>query len=219
MEHRKRYWSLTVMAGVVAAIVLVSFPPKWFAQPQEPTSSGQQPTTGPQPDVGETVLVPKRTQPSPSQPSTSQPSTTQQQKKPEKINPNDIYTLSTTTSLVNVDVMVVDNNGSPMHNLGRKNFQLFDDGVPQAITNFGTSEAPMNVCLLVEFSNRWWPFLYLAVEYSWQFVQVIGPKDWVAVVSFDLKPYILTDFTQDRGEVRSAINQSPDSGIQRIRSL
>jgi VWFA-related protein len=38
-------------------------------------------------------------------------------------------------------------------------------------------------------------------------VQVIGPKDWVAVVSFDLKPYILSDFTQDRGQVRSAINQ------------
>ena len=207
MEHRKQFLSLTVMAAVVVAVVLVSFPPKWFAQPQEPTPSGQQPTTGPQPDVGETVLVPKRTQPSPSQPSTAQPSTTQQQKKPEKINPNDIYTLSTTTSLVNVDVMVVDNNGSPLQNLGKKNFQLFDDGVPQAITNFGTSEAPMNVCILVEFSNRWWPFLYLAVEYSWQFVQVIGPKDWVAVVSFDLKPYILTDFTQDRGEVRSAISQ------------
>jgi len=41
-----------------------------------------------------------------------------------------------------VDVMVLDSNGSPLQNLGKKNFQLFDDGVPQAITNFGTGEAP-----------------------------------------------------------------------------
>ena len=45
--------------------------------------------------------------------------------KPEKINPNDIYTLSTSTNLVNVDVMVVDNSGSPLQNLGKKNFQLY----------------------------------------------------------------------------------------------
>jgi VWFA-related protein len=35
---------------------------------------------------------------------------------------------------------------------------------------------------------------------------VIQPKDWVAVVSFDMKPQILTDFTQDRGEVRGALD-------------
>jgi Ca-activated chloride channel homolog len=206
MKSRKQYLPIILMAMVVAMLVLASFPPKWFAQSEGQTSSGQQPTSGPQPDVGDTVLVPKRSQPSPSQPSTVQPEK-KPENKPEKINPNEVYTLSTTTSLVNVDVMVVDNNGSPLQNLKKANFQLFDDGVPQAITNFGTSEAPMTVCLLVEFSNRWWPLLYLAVEYSWQFVQVIGPKDWVAVVSFDLKPYILTDFTQDRSEVRAAINQ------------
>ena len=128
---------------------------------------------------------------------------TQPEKKPEKINPNDIYTLSTTTNLVNVDVMVVDNNGSPLQNLEKKNFQLYDDGVPQAITNFGTGEAPMTICMLVEFANRWWPFLYIALRYSYSFLDVIHPKDWVAVVSFDLKSQILTDFTQDRAEVRA----------------
>jgi len=147
--------------------------------------------------VGETVLVPKKTQPAPVQP----------EKKPEKINPNDIYTLSTTTSLVNVDVMVVDNNGSPLQNLEKKNFQLSDDGVPQAITNFGTGEAPMTVCMLVEFANRYWGFLVLALRYSYQFLGVIHPKDWVAVVSFDLKPQLITDFTQDRSEVRAGLDQ------------
>lgn len=199
MRNKKQYVLIMVMAGVVAALVLASFPPSWFAQSSQ--GAAQQQSSGPQPDVGETVLVPKKTQPTVSQPEK------QPENKPEKINPSQIYTLSTTANLVNVNVMVVDANGSPLQNLTRKNFQLYDDGVPQAITNFGMAEAPMTVCLLIEFSNRWWPYLVLAVEYSWDFVQVIGPKDWVAVVSFDLKPYILSDFTQDRSQIRSAINQ------------
>ena len=208
MKSKKRYLPITLFAAVVGALVLASYPPKWFAQPQEPAPTGQQQTQGPQPDVGETVLVPKKSQPtSPNQPAPAGPTTTQPSTKPEKINPNNVYTLSTTTSLVNVDVMVVDANGSPLQNLEKKNFHLYDDGVPQAVSNFGTGDAPMTICMLIEFSNRWWPFVIMAVRYSYEFLQVIQPKDWVAAVSFDLRPQILTDFTQDRSEVRGALDQ------------
>ncbi len=207
MKSNKRYLPITLAAGVVGMLVLASFSPKWFAQSQEPSPTGQQQTSGPQPDVGETVLVPKKNTPAPAQPTTAQPGPAQPGTKPEKINPNDIYTLSTTTSLVNVDVMVVDSSGSPLQNLGKKNFQLYDDGVPQAVTNFGTGEAPMTICMLIEFANRWWPFLVIALRYSYSFLEVIHPKDWVAVVAFDMKPEILTDFTQDRSEVRAGLDQ------------
>ena len=197
MKSKNRYLPITLVVAVVGVLVLVSFPPKWVAQPQEPSPTGQQPTSGPRPDVGETVLVPKKTQPTAPQP----------EKKPEKINPSEVYTLSTTTNLVNVDVMVIDNSGSPLQNLTRKNFQLYDDGVPQAVTNFGTGEAPMTICMLIEFSNRWWPYLVIALRYSYAFLEVIHPKDWVAVVDFDMKTEILTDFTQDRAEVRAGLDQ------------
>ncbi len=196
-NHRAVLLLMLILAlGSVTVLALASFPAEGFAQAQPQSQTEQHPTTGPQPDVGETVLVPKKTQ----------PATVQPEKKPEKINPNEIYTLSTSTNLVNVDVMVVDNNGNPIQNLGKKNFQLADDGVPQAVTNFGTGEAPMTICMLIEFANRYWAYLYLGLQYSYQFLQVIQPKDWVAVVSFDMKPQILTDFTQDRGEVRGALD-------------
>lgn len=211
MKRKDRYLPITLVVGAVGVLLLASFPPKWFAKAQDQSPPPQQ-QSGPQPDVGETVLVPKKSQPSTAQPNTAQPNTTeptttQPAAKPEKINPNEIYTLSTSTNLVNVDVMVVDNSGSPVQNLGKKNFQLTDDGVPQAITNFGTGEAPMTICLLVEFANRWWPFLVIALRYSYSFLEVIHPKDWVALVSFDLKSHILTDFTQDRTEVRAGLDQ------------
>ncbi len=165
-----------------------------FAQAQ----AEQHPSSGPNPSVGETVLVPKKSQPERASDS---------ERKVERINPSEIYTLSTSTNLVNVDVTVLDKDGNPIPSLGRKNFKVYDDGVPQTVTNFGTAEAPMTVCMLIEFSDKWWVFLYKALEYSYGFLRFIGPKDWVAVVSFDMKPQILTDFTQDRYEVKGGLDQ------------
>ena len=198
MTNQTRYLLFTLALAVVAVLAVAGFPAQWFAQTPVGSQTEQHPTEGPQPDVGETVLVPKKTQPNaPVQP---------ERPKPEKINPNEIYTLSTSTNLVNVDVMVVDNNGNPIQSLGKKNFLLYDDGVPQAVTNFGTGEAPMTICMLIEYANRWWPFLILALQDSYEFLNVIQPKDWIAVVSFDMKTQILTDFTQDRSEVRGALD-------------
>lgn len=176
-------------------------------QPQEPTQhqqdQAQQPQpSGPNPGVGETVLAPKKTEPAPPI-----------EKKPERINPNEIVTLHATTNLVNVDVMVTDKDGNPIPSLGQKNFKVYDDGVPQAVTNFGTAQAPMTVAILLEFSNKYWGFLYLALEYAYQFVTFIQPSDWVGLVDFDMKPHILSDFTQDRSEIKAALDQERVPGF------
>ena len=167
----------------------------------------QPPAEGPKPDVGETVIAPKKTQPVPA---------VKPGDKPEKINPNEIYTISTSTNLVNVDVMVTDKDGNPISSLGRKNFKLYDDDVQQTISNFGTGEAPLTVCLLVEFSSKFWGYLYLALEDAYQFLDFMQPKDWAAVVDFDMKPHILQDFTQDRYEVRAALDTLRMPGFSEV---
>jgi VWFA-related protein len=177
---------------LLGLFLFASSVPDWCAQ----SSGEQEPSTGPNPEVGPTVLAPKKTQPAPPE----------AEKKPERINPNEIFTLSTATNLVNMDVMVLDKDGNPLGNLNRKNFKIYDDGVPQTVTNFGTAEAPMTTCMLIEFSNKYWGFLYLALRYAYSYLQFIRPKDWTAVVSFDMKPEILTDFTQDRSQVRGALD-------------
>ncbi len=206
---KKRWYVPVVLTmGFAAIVFLASSSPTWFAAAQDVTQTTQQPTTGPQPDVGETVIVPKKkSPPAPEQPGTNQPTPVQPPSKPEKINPDEIYTLSTSANLVNVDVMVVDNNGNALPNLEKKNFKIFDDGVPQAVTNFGTGEAPLTICLLIEYSAGWWQFNYNVLRYSYAFLDVIHPKDWVGIVYFDLKTEILTDFTQDRGQLRAGLDQ------------
>jgi VWFA-related protein len=199
MRSRYSRRAILVLAGL---LLFASSASDWYAQ----SNGEQQPSTGPSPEVGPTVLAPKKTQPPP-------PET---EKKPERINPNEIFTLSTTTNLVNVDVMVLDKDGNPLSNLSRKNFRLSDDGVPQTVSNFGTAQAPMTTCMVIEFSNRYWAFLYLALRYAYNYLQFIQPKDWTAVVSFDMKPQILTDFTQDRSEVRGALDTLRIPGFSEI---
>jgi VWFA-related protein len=177
----------------------------------------QQP--GPTPNTGETVYAPKKSakpnleqQPQnlPSEQPEKVPQETgkpaPQEKQPEKINPNEVYTLSTESNLVNVDVLVTDKNGSPISGLAKTNFKIMDDGVPQSVTNFSTAEAPITVTMLIEFSNKWWGFLYLALEDAYQFLNFMEPHDWVAVIDFDMQPHILQDFTHDRFQVRGALD-------------
>src|SRR5271157_1995134 len=111
---RSRYLRRLILLSV-GLLLFTSSVSNWYAQ----STGGQEPSTGPNPEVGPTVLAPKKTQPAP-------PET---EKKPERINPNEIFTLSTATNLVNVDVMVLDRDGNPLSNLNRKNFRVFDDGV------------------------------------------------------------------------------------------
>lgn len=185
------------------------------AAARAPQEQGPQPT----PSAGETVYAPKKSaKPHPPQqpvtPSSEQPEKVPgqtgkpalQEKKPEKINPNKVYTLSTESNLVNVNVLVTDRSGDPINGLGKANFQVYDDGVPQTLTNFSTAEAPLTVCMLIEFSDKWWGYLYLALESAYRFLDFMQPKDWVAAIDFDLKPHILQDFTHDRYQVRSELD-------------
>ncbi len=203
-----RYLLCAVSAGALLALSLGA-----AAGPQD--DKGPNPE-GPNRGVGDTVLVPKKTTPPTS--TTPAPGTTTQPdgKPPEKINPNEIFTLTTATNLVNVDVLVVDSSGNPISGLGKTNFKLADEGVPQSISNFATGDAPMTICMLVEFSSVYWVFLYVALNHSYQFVRVIEPKDWVAVVTYDMRTTMLTDFTQNRYEVTQALDRLRLPGFREI---
>src|SRR5579875_2508540 len=202
----KRIWLYCVVMAVVA--VFFSSTRSGAGYPQSSQGPNQQP--------GETVIIPKQ-QPGENVPiPKGQQAPPPEQKQPEKVNPSQIYTLSTTTNLVNVDVLVTDSDGDPITNLQKDNFRVYDDGVQQTISNFGAVQAPLTVCMVVEFSNEWWPLLYQALESAYTFVNFMQPKDWVAVITFDLKPHILTDFTHDRSQVEGALNELQFPGFSEI---
>jgi VWFA-related protein len=117
------------------------------------------------------------------------------------------YSLKVNVPLVNVDVLVTTKDGQFVPGLKMDNFRVAEDGVPQKVTKFSVSEAPITAVLLVEFANTTWPMLVDALNASYAFANSLKKDDWVAVEYYDMRPHILTDFTQDKNAVFGALNQ------------
>ena len=127
----------------------------------------------------------------------------QEQKKDK---PAEEFQLSVEVPLVNVDVVVTDNNGGFLEGLRRENFRVLEDGVPQTITNFAPTDAPITMVLLLEFSKIGYGiFSYYATFMADDFLRQLKPDDWVALVSFDLRTHIEADFTRNKEEVRRTL--------------
>src|SRR5690606_24403651 len=78
--------------------------------------------------------------------------------------PEELPTFTSDVTTVNVDVAVLDNKGRFIPGIPRGNFRVLEDGVPQPITSFGQGEAPMTVCMVIEFSNLFQQYW----SYGWQ---------------------------------------------------
>ncbi|MDA0206040.1 MAG: VWA domain-containing protein [Acidobacteria bacterium] len=125
--------------------------------------------------------------------------------------PGEVPLFTSDTNYVTVDISVVDSDGVFIPNIPQGNFQILEDGVPQKIVNFGMGEGESTVCLLIEFSNLfqqyWSETWYQTLTAAYGFIETLRPEDYVAVVAYDLRPEILTDFTQDRREIQGALNR------------
>jgi VWFA-related protein len=120
--------------------------------------------------------------------------------------PPDGYAISVTVPVVNVDVDVTDDNGNYLTGLKRGNFRITEDGVPQTITNFSATDAPITVVLLLEYSRLGYGwFLYNATSWADVFLRQLRPTDWVAVQSFSMRPKVEIDFTHNVGQVEEAL--------------
>jgi len=108
--------------------------------------------------------------------------------------------------VVTMDVVATTNHGDIISGLKRENFRLFEDGVPQTVTNFGPSEAPITMVIVMEFSARYYgQFSYLAKYWTDALFPHLKQQDYVALVTFDMKPKLEVDFTQNKEEVRNAL--------------
>lgn len=134
--------------------------------------------------------------------------------------PQEAEKISVTTQIVNVDAVVYHKkSGQIVAGLKKDNFSISVDGVPQAITNFSTPEAPITVAMVVEYSKwselfgqasggGWDPGTYEVIRPVAMFLQqfVKPPDDYVSVVAFDLRPTTLTDFTNNPSRIGQVVN-------------
>jgi len=116
------------------------------------------------------------------------------------------YSIQISVPLVDVPVMVTTKDGQFIPGLKKDNFRVYEDGVQQNVSNFGISEAPITAVLLVEFASTNYGFMIDALNASYTFVSELKKNDYVAVISYDMTPHILVDFTQNKQAAFGALN-------------
>jgi Ca-activated chloride channel family protein len=162
---------------------------------------------GPQPQSGDSVAKPKKPvdQPPPPQ---EQPIPSEYKK--TKDVPKDTPTFRSNATTVSVDVAVLDDHNHFIPKIPQTAFRVLEDGVPQQVSQFGQSEAPMTICLVIEFSGRFQAFWsygwYETLQASYGFLETLKPDDNVAVVEYDMRSTILSDFSPDKRKAEQAMS-------------
>ncbi len=194
---------LTAPAGLTIQAQSTSSPPP---QPQQQQSKPADQTApdagGPGADTGVIALPKKKESEEPPPVAPAQP----RFKNPEGA-PS--YSLRVEVPEVTVDVgVILEKTHQFVPNLKPANFRVYEDGVEQKIAGFKRVEAPITALMLCEFAgnNYTYAFNYDMLNAAWAFAQQLRPQDYVALMTFDMRTQIVTDFTQDKRQIYQAIN-------------
>jgi VWFA-related protein len=176
----KATFSLLLLAALATALIFSLADDTVHAQAPTGPQGGAQPPQGP--------------------PTMKPPATSQQ---PQEGG----VTIAVDVPVVTLDVVATTQHGDIIPGLKKENFRVIDDGVPQTITNFAPTDAPITMVLLLEFSSRGYYNFFSQVGKYWAtaLFPSLQPKDWIALETFDMKSRIEVDFTQNKEEVMQGL--------------
>ena len=118
----------------------------------------------------------------------------------------------TETSLVQLNIGVVDKQGRPITSLTRNDFVVYEDGVKQSIQSFEPVDAPFSLVLMLDMSGSTVNFRQQLKLASQRFLDALAPEDRVAVVQFNAKVKLLAGFSTDRLKSAYAIEVAEGAG-------
>lgn len=162
--------------------------PRPSTSKERPSIQNDAPTTQKQaPSLGDSTAVP----PPPPLPS-------------NKKNPED-EVIKVDTDLVTTPVSVMDRNGRFIPGLRKKDFKIFENGVPQEVTYFQSEETPFTVILMIDTSPSTKYHIDEIHYAALTFVNQLRPADQVMVIAFDQRARVLCEPTTDKKTLYAAI--------------
>jgi VWFA-related protein len=129
---------------------------------------------------------------------------------PEK--PGGTPTIRVNVEMISLPVVVTDRTGRRITDLKQEDFQIFEDGVPQEISGFASTDEPIDVALLLDTSGSTEFKLARIQNSAIDFVQQLHPDDEVAVLSFAQETKLQYDFTIDREKNEYGIKKTRPGG-------
>ncbi|MBV9209372.1 MAG: VWA domain-containing protein [Acidobacteria bacterium] len=125
---------------------------------------------------------------------------------------DDIETVKVESSVVQLNVGVVDKQGRGITNLSLKDFVVYEDNVQQKILSFEPSTAPFSLVLLLDMSSSTQSFRQPLKQSAYRFLDALAPDDRVSIIAFRDKVEQLTNFTTDRRKMVEAIDLAQGKG-------
>jgi len=116
------------------------------------------------------------------------------------------------TDMVLLDVKVVDQNNTPVMDLKKEDFSVYEDRVKQAIENVSRQEVPVSFGLVIDTSGSMKAKLQTVSDASVSLIKQMRVDDEAFVASFKAEPELVQDFTTDRRELEDAISELYTSG-------
>ena len=191
--------------SVLALGLLTLAAPAWSAQaaPQQSSPDPNSQTdsqAGPQTDTGPIILRKK--------PETPEPPPPPAPEEPRVKNPNnENYSIRVDVPIVNLDVNVIlDKTHQFVPGLKKENFTVIEDGVPQQVQTVRIAQTPITAVMLLEFAANSYYFIYDMRTAADAFFRTLKADDYIAVITYDLRTHILTDFTNNHQIVAQALN-------------
>ena len=164
---------------------------------------------GPKRDPGETVAKPRKpgAPPEPNQ----APIPSKLSKKANPDIPAGLPSFKSDVSVVSVDVAVLTTRATSFPRSPAATSACWKTMCPSRSRVISMGEAPMTLAMVIEFSNLfqyyWGETWYQTLTASYGFLETLKPEDFVAVVAYDMRPEILSDFSADKRKAMEAMQR------------
>jgi Ca-activated chloride channel family protein len=116
------------------------------------------------------------------------------------------------TDLVVLQVSVVDPLDQFVPDLGQADFAVFEEGVRQNVSLFGTAAAPLDLTLLIDTSSSMISQMSFVETAAVNFVRTLRPQDRATIVMFDQRVRVAQSATNDLAKLESAIRHASSRG-------
>jgi Ca-activated chloride channel family protein len=121
-------------------------------------------------------------------------------------------TFSSRIDAVRVDVLVTE-NGTPVRNLGRNDFEVFDNGVKQDVDLVSFEQLPLNVVLTLDMSDSMVGERLANLRAAGlALVDGLKADDQAALVNFSEIVSLGAALTSDKAQVRAALQRAEPDG-------
>jgi VWFA-related protein len=126
--------------------------------------------------------------------------------------PNGEYTLRTSVTEVVLYATVLDKHQNLVTSLTKKDFSVYEDGVPQVISSFEQRDVPVSLGTLIDDSGSMAPKRAAVDRAAVDLIRASNPDDETFIVNFSDEAFLDQDFTSNIGLLEKALSHVGSSG-------